>query len=160
MAISVDAKAYTMTSVHGDYCEFVAIVPIYSEYGKGQGDRPINHIKITGYTVSAINFDYCGLAPWHPDNPFADEKFIEIRLHLCQHKLENGTKVEYRSRVGWCNGDNFASHRFFVSAKQLQPLHRMSEKVYRSKDRAAEDAGITVQAWDEMNSRAIANSYY
>ena len=150
MVKQIDLRGYAHleNTHHSNYFEFVGIVPIYSDWGRGQGDRPINHLKLTGYGVSTYDFHYCELAPWHPENPFSDEKFIEVYLHDCQPKFEQDIdgekkKVEYRRRIGWLGDDDFATTRFFVPAHQLRPLHYTQLSVYRSLDRYRADYGIT-----------------
>jgi hypothetical protein len=138
----LDITAYKPIVEHKDFFEFKAIVPIYTDWGRGQGDTPINTVQITGYCVSTRYFDECQFEVWHPDNAFSDQKFIECYLHLCCFRGKGEKRHEIRSRQGWYGDENYPSYRYFVEAHQLQPLHRHTEKTYRSKEREIRDMGI------------------
>jgi hypothetical protein len=159
MALTIDVKRYCCEELKGN--KFIAIAPVWSGYAKYMQQKPINHIKIEGVQVPWIDLDRFVHCSWHPDNLFSEEKWIEVHLFHCSWKLNQygEYKQEARSRIGWYGEQDATSWSFFVPAKQLQRLFS-EEIVYKSKDREEAEGREYEQAWAEMHSNAIANSYY
>jgi hypothetical protein len=145
---------------------FTAIVPIWSAYSKSYNLRPINHVRLTGVAIKALDYHSMDYAVWHPDNCFSTEKWIEVRLYWCKWTMNQYDQLVIVSRHylnGYLNREGYAAnhpdHRFLVPAEQLQPL-AAEELIYKSKEREEEEGKIYVQAWTEAHSNAIASSYY
>jgi hypothetical protein len=159
MTWTLDIKGFRRQFKNKNLETFVAIVPIWSGYSKHYNLRPINHIKLTGIAVSEYQYHRLKRCEWHPDNCFSEEKWIELHLYWCKWSLNEYERLVIQNRHFLNEYNNPVKYRFFVPAKQLQQL-ATEELIYKSKDREDEERQIYVQAWGEMTSSAIANSYY
>lgn len=128
--------------------KFTAIVPIWSKHSEAYRLYPANHIKITGIGIRNIDFDseYNRLADWHPDNPFSQQKWIEINLRWCKWKWNQRREymLSESHDIGYptlYEGRQYKRYRYFVPAIQLQPLNEYSEVVYKSNDRKKSEFG-------------------
>lgn len=158
MVWSVDIKGFHREFKSKATDTFVAIVPIWSSYSKHYDLKPINHVRLTGVAVRALDFPCMEGREWHPDNCFSREKWIELHLYWCKWSLDECERLVIQSRH-FLNGDERVGHRFFVPAQQLQQL-AADDLVYKSKDRQEEEFKEYAEAWANMNSTAIINSYY
>ena len=159
MVWTLDVKGFHREFQKGAVDTFVAILPIWSGYSKHYNLRPINNIKLTGIAVSERDYHCLKGREWHPDNCFSEEKWIELHLYWCKWSLDKCERLVIKDRHFLNGYGNRVEHRFFVPAKQLHPL-AAEELVYKSKDREDEEAKIYIEAWGEMHSSAIANSYH
>lgn len=129
--------------------KFKAIVPLWNYEAATSGEKPVDHKVITGIAVRAINFHQLTHTKWHPDNPYSDEKWIELELLLCRWSYKNDQSpnvLERETRLGnWHEicGQAHPTWRFLAPASQLRPVVSLGDMGWqvgdfapRSKDRA------------------------
>lgn len=159
MAWTLDIKGFHREFKSKNVDTFVALVPVGSGYSRHYNLRPINHVKLTGVAASELQYQRLTGCEWHPDNCFSEEKWIELHLYWCKWSFDEYERLVVQSRHFLNGYGSRIEHRFFVPAKQLQIL-AAEDLVYKSKDREDEESEIYAQAWGEMTSSAIANSYH
>jgi hypothetical protein len=162
MVLEIDIKRFHIPQEEGN--KFIAIAPIWSGYAEHFKQKPINQIIFEGIYVRWIDLDRHTRQNWHPDNPFSNEKWIEVHLYSCVWKLneEREYVLTSRTRMGWY-GTQGTSCLYFVPAVELRKLYQSAPDgglVYKSSDRAGVEGRKCVQFWAEAHSNAIANSYY
>jgi hypothetical protein len=119
--------------------KFTAIVPVWANKKK----KPINHIRLTGVAFSFYDYDLLDSCYWHPDNPFCEEKWIEIRIY--QLIWEKGIANKFSRK------ELHSPFQFFAPAKQIQSIYKPT---YRSKDREQEElkAGVSFMTTYQFHS--------
>jgi len=161
MALNIDVKRFHTPNG----TSFIAIAPIWSEYATYHKQKPINQIKLEGVTVRELDlarFTHCN---WHPDNPFSEEKWMEVRLYQCKWELNANKEYSLISRtpIGQYGTRHITDTLFFVSARQVRAIYGGSpdgELMYKSNDRAEFEAREYVKAWAEAQSSAVSRSYH
>ncbi|MGB3203579.1 MAG: hypothetical protein WBB28_01185 [Crinalium sp.] len=138
MTWSIDIKGFHAHKRSKDDIWFTAIAPVWTQYAKQYNLRPVNHVKLQGVTF--LSYDYWNLSgrDWHPENPFYQEKWIEIHPAICKWRInEHGEYViDSRQKID----DRW---RYFVPAEQLLPLLE-ANITYRSNDRENNPKGFLV----------------